>query len=60
MHSRNWIVATLIFMISGFSGNVLAEPSESPSKAPEKIIIDTDIGDDIDDAFAIALALRSP
>jgi len=26
----------------------------------EKIIIDTDIGDDIDDAFAIALALRSP
>ena len=30
-------------------------------KAPlEKVIIDTDIGDDIDDAFAIALALRSP
>jgi inosine-uridine nucleoside N-ribohydrolase len=30
------------------------------SNAPEKIIIDTDIGDDIDDAFAIALALHSP
>ncbi len=27
---------------------------------PEKIIIDTDIGDDIDDAFALALAMRSP
>jgi len=27
---------------------------------PEKIIIDTDIGDDIDDAFAVALALKSP
>jgi inosine-uridine nucleoside N-ribohydrolase len=27
---------------------------------PEKVIIDTDIGDDIDDAFAVALALRSP
>jgi inosine-uridine nucleoside N-ribohydrolase len=27
---------------------------------PEKIIIDTDIGDDVDDAFALALALRSP
>jgi inosine-uridine nucleoside N-ribohydrolase len=26
----------------------------------EKIIIDTDIGDDIDDAFAVGLALRSP
>jgi inosine-uridine nucleoside N-ribohydrolase len=28
--------------------------------SPEKIIVDTDIGDDIDDAFALALALRSP
>jgi len=28
--------------------------------AREKIIIDTDIGDDIDDAFAVALALSSP
>ena len=27
---------------------------------PEKIIIDTDIGDDIDDAFALALAVKSP
>src|SRR5215831_16518347 len=26
----------------------------------QKIIIDTDIGDDIDDAFAVALTLRSP
>ncbi len=33
----------------------------TPSSAlPEKVIIDTDIGDDIDDAFAVALALRSP
>jgi inosine-uridine nucleoside N-ribohydrolase len=28
--------------------------------APQKVIIDTDIGDDIDDAFAVALALSSP
>ena len=35
-------------------------PSHEPAIAPEKIIIDTDIGDDIDDAFAVALALRSP
>ncbi len=27
--------------------------------APEKVIIDTDIGDDIDDAFAVGLALAS-
>ena len=30
------------------------------SAAPEKIIIDTDIGDDVDDAFALALAVKSP
>jgi purine nucleosidase len=36
-----------------------AQSSPAPA-VPEKIIIDTDIGDDIDDAFALALALRSP
>lgn len=30
------------------------------ARAPEKIIIDTDIGDDVDDAFALALAVKSP
>jgi purine nucleosidase len=37
--------------------------SGAPQKAaaePQKVIIDTDIGDDIDDAFAVALALQSP
>lgn len=34
--------------------------NRSATPATEKIIIDTDIGDDIDDAFALALALRSP
>jgi inosine-uridine nucleoside N-ribohydrolase len=34
--------------------------SSSTNAAPEKVILDTDIGDDIDDAFAVALALRSP
>jgi inosine-uridine nucleoside N-ribohydrolase len=28
--------------------------------APQLVIVDTDIGDDIDDAFALALLLRSP
>jgi len=32
----------------------------SPGNAREKVIIDTDIGDDVDDAFALTLALRSP
>lgn len=34
--------------------------SGQPPKEPQKIIIDTDIGDDIDDAFAVALALHCP
>ena len=44
---------TLIF----WTGLCRAQPSPV---APEKIIIDTDIGDDVDDAFAVALALKSP
>lgn len=31
-----------------------------PPVPKQKVIIDTDIGDDIDDAFALALAFRSP
>jgi inosine-uridine nucleoside N-ribohydrolase/predicted GH43/DUF377 family glycosyl hydrolase len=31
-----------------------------PAPEPQLAILDTDIGDDIDDAFALALALRSP
>jgi purine nucleosidase len=34
--------------------------SATPAAEKQKVIIDTDIGDDIDDAFALALALRSP
>lgn len=33
---------------------------QTAHRSREKIIIDTDIGDDIDDAFAVALALKSP
>ncbi len=39
---------------------VCSAQSTPSSALPEKVIIDTDIGDDIDDAFAVALALRSP
>jgi len=39
---------------------LLLAPSVQAQPPREKIIIDTDIGDDIDDAFAVALALSSP
>jgi inosine-uridine nucleoside N-ribohydrolase len=35
-------------------------PRPSAATAKAKIIIDTDIGDDVDDAFAVGLALTSP
>lgn len=37
-----------------------SEPSALSSNERFAVLIDTDIGDDIDDAFALALALRSP
>ena len=37
-----------------------AAAQETSSGAPQLAILDTDIGDDIDDAFALALLLRSP
>lgn len=36
------------------------QTAAQPAPKPQLVIIDTDIGDDIDDAFAVALALRSP
>ena len=44
------------------SSSVSAQTETSASRANtlEKIVIDTDIGGDIDDAFAVGLALRSP
>lgn len=35
-------------------------PVTIAATAPQKVILDTDIGDDIDDAFALALILKSP
>jgi inosine-uridine nucleoside N-ribohydrolase len=37
----------------------LFAPAQAPPK-PQLVLIDTDIGDDIDDAFALGLALTSP
>lgn len=34
--------------------------AQTAAVTPQKVILDTDIGDDIDDAFALALALKSP
>jgi inosine-uridine nucleoside N-ribohydrolase len=59
-----------IILFFAFAAIISATPSPAcaqqpsgasqPKDAPQLVIIDTDIGDDIDDAFALALALRSP
>lgn len=56
MHFKNAIslAALCLFLLGGHT----AAAQQASSK--QKVIIDTDIGDDIDDAFALALALRSP
>ena len=47
-----------IFGIAAAAFLVIAGPAQAQQR--EKIIIDSDIGDDIDDAFAVGLALSSP
>jgi hypothetical protein len=40
--------------------SVRTQAQPAPVAASQEVIIDTDIGDGVDDAFALALALRSP
>src|SRR5258708_31812097 len=54
MHKVVRIAAAALFLACG------AAQTQSKAQTPEKIIIDSDIGDDIDDAFALGLALSSP
>lgn len=54
-----WWTGILLGLIAavGCPPHLRAQPN---AVAPQKVILDTDIGDDIDDAFALALALKSP
>lgn len=44
---------------AAFAQQPVSQQAQQP-RLQQKVIIDTDAGDDIDDAFALALALRSP
>ena len=50
----------VLFSVFAFSAAVSPAQSLGRPQPPAPVIIDTDIGDDIDDAFAIDLALTSP
>jgi len=51
-------------MLAGLMTGAFGSPAQKSGTpevdAPQLVILDTDIGDDIDDAFALALVLRSP
>jgi purine nucleosidase len=53
-----WLV-TLLCLLE-YSGLATRPLSAQVAPGANKVILDTDIGDDIDDAFALALALQSP
>src|SRR6266446_3669702 len=54
------ILASILLCSMPLATPVSRAQSSSTNAAPRKSILDTDVGDDIDDAFAVALALRSP
>jgi len=59
---RNALTASilLVTVMSASPGRATAQISAPPAPATQRVIIDTDIGDDVDDAFALALALSDP
>ena len=56
---RNGIALLAAAMLNLLTAVSLAQ-SAAASATGEKVIIDTDIGDDVDDVFAVGLTLASP
>ncbi|MET7143585.1 nucleoside hydrolase [Xanthomonas sp. PPL139] len=57
---KQWAASALL-IVAAWATDVVAAPASSPVTAPvQKVVVSTDVGDDIDDAFALALLLRSP
>lgn len=57
MKSGRWFWVMLAMVLGAMGSARAAGPAAT---APQMVILDTDIGDDIDDAYALALALQSP
>jgi inosine-uridine nucleoside N-ribohydrolase len=57
---RKRCLAALLAATVVANGSLAFAQQETSSHVREKVILDTDIGDDIDDAFALALVLSSP
>jgi purine nucleosidase len=50
--------AVLVLLLLNLSS--LVSRAQTAAASPSKVILDTDIGDDVDDVFALGLALASP
>ena len=57
MRTLIWLAAPLLWVAAQAVADAGAPPATVP---PLPVIIDTDVGDDIDDAFALAIALQDP
>ena len=57
---RAKIPCAVLAAVASITSTAQIAPTQARPNTPTKVIIDTDVGDDIDDAFAITLALRSP
>ena len=53
-------IAAIAFLTASLAASQQGTPARPVPVTPQLVIIDTDIGDDIDDAFAVGLALKSP
>ncbi|HXA04498.1 MAG TPA: nucleoside hydrolase, partial [Bryobacteraceae bacterium] len=65
MRVLKWAARMAVSIIWGFVAASVccyaqSAATQKPAAGPQNVIIDTDIGDDVDDAFAVALALQSP
>lgn len=62
MKKSTFIAAAAVFVLAAAGSWIAAQSPVAAVSAssPQLVILDTDIGDDIDDAFALALILRSP
>ena len=58
--SRSFLGFLAMVLLASFSSGQARQTASPAESAPQLVIIDTDIGDDVDDAFAVALALQSP
>jgi purine nucleosidase len=58
--STAYLCTAVLLMAAIAPDRPLHAQETASAAAPQKVILDTDIGDDIDDAFALALLLHSP